>query len=116
MDVSLLRPLNPNELQVLSRQFKQALADIYGNLLDRVVLFGSYARGDFRADSDVDFLVVIKQNTVQFGTEVDKISIPASQIGLDFTVQVSAKPVSASSYYESDSLFYKAVRTEGITI
>lgn len=38
---------------VLTR-FRQALDEIYGNRLDRVVLFGSRARGDARPDSDYD--------------------------------------------------------------
>ena len=89
---------------------------LYGNQLDRLVLFGSYARGDFRTDSDVDFLVVLKQDTVLFGQEVDKISAVTSQLGLDYTVHVSAKPVSAAAYQQSNRLFYQAVRNEGITI
>jgi predicted nucleotidyltransferase len=41
---------------VLER-FRQALAELYGPALDRVVLFGSRARGDAEADSDYDVAV-----------------------------------------------------------
>ncbi len=92
------------------------MVGIYGNQLDQLVLFGSYARGDFRADSDVDYLVVLKQDTVKFGVEVDKISGPASELGLAYTVHISAKPVSSFSYHYSDNLFYRAVRQEGIQV
>jgi predicted nucleotidyltransferase len=40
--------------------FRQALADLYGPALDRVVLFGSRARGDAKADSDYDVAVFLK--------------------------------------------------------
>ena len=116
MTTSTLNPLTSADLQLLSQQFKQAMLSIYGNKLDQLVLFGSYARGDFRADSDVDYLVVLKQDTVQFGIEVDKISGPASELGLDYTVHISAKPVSSFSYRHSDSLFYQAVRLDGIQV
>lgn len=89
---------------------------MYGVQLDQVILFGSYARGDFRNDSDVDYLVVLKQDTVLFGQEVDKISTIASQLGLDYTVHVSAKPVSATVYKEANRLFYQAVHNEGIVV
>jgi predicted nucleotidyltransferase len=44
---------------VLER-FRQALAELYGPALDRVVLFGSRARGDAEADSDYDVAVFLK--------------------------------------------------------
>ncbi|MBO0931742.1 nucleotidyltransferase domain-containing protein [Fibrella aquatilis] len=116
MNSTSLKPLSEAELGALSQQLKRALLSIYGPQLDRLILFGSYARGDFRSDSDVDYLVVLKQDTVHFGPEVDKISIVASQLGLDYTVHVSAKPVSATAYNQSTRLFYQAVRSEGIVV
>ena len=43
----------------LSR-LKTALQRLYGDEIDRVVLFGSRARGDARADSDYDIAVFLK--------------------------------------------------------
>ena len=43
---------------VLTR-FHEALAELYESRLDRVVLFGSRARGDARADSDYDVAVFL---------------------------------------------------------
>lgn len=37
------------------------LKDYFGDDLDRVVLFGSYARGEERADSDIDLFVVVSK-------------------------------------------------------
>ena len=34
------------------KRFRAALAELYGERLERVVLFGSRARGDAREDSD----------------------------------------------------------------
>jgi predicted nucleotidyltransferase len=42
------------------QSFRQALAELYGPALDRVVLFGSRARGDAKADSDYDVAVFLK--------------------------------------------------------
>jgi len=40
--------------------FREALAELYGPMLDRVVLFGSRARGDAEEDSDYDVAVFLK--------------------------------------------------------
>src|SRR5262245_20753324 len=42
-----------------------------GSRLDRLVLFGSHARGEARDDSDVDLLVVINDLTFADGRDVD---------------------------------------------
>ena len=42
----------------LSR-YLSVVQNIYGNLLKRVVLFGSYARGDYHEDSDVDIMIFL---------------------------------------------------------
>ena len=43
------------------RSFRDALAELYGPALDRVVLFGSRARGDAGPDSDYDLAVFLKR-------------------------------------------------------
>ena len=47
-------------LDPVLRSFCDALAELYGPVLDRVVLFGSRARGDARPDSDYDVAVFLK--------------------------------------------------------
>ena len=39
---------------------RDALAALYGDNIDRIVLFGSRARGDAREDSDYDIAVFLK--------------------------------------------------------
>ena len=44
---------------ILSR-FRAALQEVYGERIERVVLFGSRARGDFQPDSDYDVAVFLR--------------------------------------------------------
>ncbi|WP_456421086.1 nucleotidyltransferase family protein [Thermococcus sp.] len=50
-----------DELLEILREVKEKLAEILGDDLVEVILFGSYARGEAREDSDVDVLVVVKK-------------------------------------------------------
>jgi uncharacterized protein len=43
----------------------------FGERLTRLILFGSYARGEATEDSDVDLLIVVKDLTAQDGRIVD---------------------------------------------
>lgn len=49
----------PFDDSVLSR-VRDALAALYGDNIDRIVLYGSRARGDAREDSDYDVAVFLK--------------------------------------------------------
>ena len=116
MNKPTLKSLTRAELKAISHRFKAELTTLYGDQLAELILFGSYARGDYSTYSDVDYLVVLNQNSVQFGLEIDKISLISSDLGLDYTIHVSAKPVSISDYNSSNRLFYQAIRSEGIPI
>src|SRR5712691_2261832 len=52
---------------VLNR-FRAALNEAYGERIERVVLFGSRARGDARPDSDYDVAVFLKDRSPDEGT------------------------------------------------
>ena len=39
-------------------QYVEEVRKIYGEHLKSVILYGSYARGDFRPDSDIDIMIL----------------------------------------------------------
>ncbi len=110
------KALSPDQLQALSQDVKQALMELYGDRLAQVILFGSYARGDFRAESDVDYLIVLNDDEVKSGREIWFFGGTASDLTDKFNVFVSFKPTSVKKYLTSDLLFYQNVRREGKTI
>lgn len=85
-----------NKDPVLIR-FRAAVAEAYGDRLERVVLFGSRARGDHRPDSDYDIAVFVRN----CGTLWDELGI-LGEITTDILNEtgavISAKPFLAGSY------------------
>ncbi len=52
----------PKDLvEALERALVESFVKVFGDELVSLVLFGSYARGDFEGDSDVDLLVVLEE-------------------------------------------------------
>ncbi len=98
---------------VLTR-FRAALDAAYGNRLERVVLFGSRARGDARPESDYDIAVFL-QEPDSFWTESGRLAEIETDILLETGAVINALPFAACAYREQTPLMHE-VRREGFDL
>jgi predicted nucleotidyltransferase len=96
------------------RRFRSALAETYGDRLERTVLFGSRARGDFQPDSDYDIAVFIR-GRAGWLDEVIRLADLGTDILMDTGAVISAKPFRARAYNEPSPLM-RTIRREGIDL
>jgi uncharacterized protein len=78
----------PQQIRKLMKELKEGLVHIYGDKLKGVYLYGSYARGDYRAGSDVDVMILLKGYR-NYWNEQKRISQLASDVSLEYDVTVS---------------------------
>lgn len=94
--------------------FRAALDEMYGERLDRVVLFGSRARGTAHPDSDYDVAIFLKSLPDRWA-EMDRLA----QLRVSFLdregVFFDALPYLASTYAERTPLMYE-IRREGVDL
>ncbi len=98
---------------VLSR-FRAALDKSYGERVERVVLFGSRARGDARPDSDYDIAVFLK-HPESFATEAGRIAAIETDILFDTGAIINAIPFRAGAYRERTGLMQE-LRSHGLDL
>lgn len=101
-------------LDHLLGDLRNGLSTIYGNRLSGVYLFGSHARQEADAESDVDILVVLDQ-IEQYGQEVSATGPLISKLSLQFGVSISRVFVSRQDWVARHTPFLANVREEAIS-
>lgn len=62
------------QIETILTKTQQSLKTVYGEQLEKIVLFGSQGRGDATPESDIDILIVLK-NSFNYSQESERISI-----------------------------------------
>ena len=93
---------------------RKKLDGIYGNRLERVVLFGSRARGDAREDSDYDVAVFLRDMDKR-DPELYRLADLSTALIQETGELVHAMPYHAGAYNERTPLM-REIRIEGIDL
>jgi len=85
------------EIIEILKEFKSNLKNLYRDKLSKVILYGSYARGEQTEDSDVDIAIVLKGVFRSF-EEIDRMTAIAGSIDLKYNILLSLHPISEEDY------------------
>ncbi len=94
-------------------EFVQRVRSLYGDRLKRVVVYGSCARNEATAESDIDLAVVLADDVVP-GKEIDRMIDIITDLNLEYRVLLSIYPVSEEDYLHRESPLLINIRREGI--
>jgi predicted nucleotidyltransferase len=110
----LAKPLADPTQHPAMRRFAAAVRALYGNRVERIVLFGSRARGDAREDSDWDVAVFL-HGPLHWWVEVGELADIATEVLYETGAVISAKPFRAGAYANRTALMHD-VRQDGIDL
>lgn len=94
-------------------ELKDRLADLYGERLKGVYLFGSYARDEADEESDMDVLIVLDQAD-NYSGEVNRTGEVTSNLSLKYGITISRVFASEKRWREDQTMFFLNLRDEAI--
>lgn len=110
-----LRHLNKTEKNALERFVKRVRDELADNVAD-IEFFGSKARGDYSASSDIDILVIAKRRTLEV---MDKVAEITSELNLEYNCSLSPVVFSEDEYKRNAAMgspFSLSVAAEGVKL
>lgn len=108
----------PVTIETLLSQYVGLLKQIYGTHLKTVILYGSYARGDYKADSDIDIMILLDMEDMDIKKFRHDLSGTTFDFNLDHDLDI--KPIAKNKEHFEQWVkvypFYANVDREGIKI
>ncbi len=108
----------PAYISNIIQDFAKNVRKILGNSLDSVIVYGSYARGDYSELSDIDIMLLVSLGE----EEIKKISDQISDLAFDFMMKygVDISPVITNidhfNYWVDNLSYYRNIRDEGVRL
>ena len=108
----------PDVISNIVYGFALKVKGLLGSDLSKVIVYGSYARGDYHSGSDVDVMILVKMTDEEIKKVAQIIYDFAYDIELEKSVHISVviKNEEHFEYWEDTLPYYKNVRKEGVEI
>lgn len=106
------------KINELMNKYVALLYKIYGKHLKSVILYGSYARGDYTKDSDIDIMVLLDLSDIEIKKYRHELSDVTYDFNMDYDVDI--KPIAKNQEHFNKWVevypFYSNVVSEGVKL
>ena len=108
----------PDTVKDIIYQFSQQMKNVFGPHLVKVIVYGSYARDDYKCNSDVDVMILVDLPESEIKKMENGLYDIAFEIEISTGIDISPILKSEAQYeYWADVLpFYRSVREEGVVV
>lgn len=102
--------------QAVIHEVVEILKNEYGTRLHQVILYGSYARGDFHDESDMDFLVIFNDPVIAVKDELQVYGPAMVRLGEKHGLVVSVMPTSLHHFQTSKRSIFRFIKQDGVVV
>ena len=102
-------------LQEVFEKMIPGFQTIFGNVLERIILYGSVARGTQTAESDIDIAVIVRRYTEDMHDKMIDLTV---DLELEYNKVLSVLLIDYDNFRECEDVlpFYKNMMKDGIML
>ena len=108
----------PDTMRILIEQYILEVRKIYGSHLCKVILYGSYARGDYKTDSDIDIMILLDISDIELKKYSQQLFYMTYDFNMDHNLDI--KPIAKSEQHfrkwVTNYHFYANINKEGVIL
>ncbi len=106
------------KIRNILNEYVQGIVRIYGDKLHSVILYGSYARGDYHKDSDIDIMILLDMTELDIKSYRHQLSDLTYDINETYDCDINpiAKSINTFIQWEDAYPFYNNIKNEGINL
>ena len=107
-----------NELSIILRKLAEVYKSVYGERIVKIFLYGSYARGDFDRESDIDIVALVRGERSVLQEQLKQVWDISSDLELEYDTILSPTVIPYEEYirYIDVLPYYKNIEKEGVEI
>ena len=108
----------PKTIQCILMEYKELIESLNHEHVKAVILYGSYARGDYTEDSDIDIMILVDLSEEEIQKSRDRVSDFTYDFNWQYDVQIVpvVQNIQHFNYWKKVYLFYRNVEEEGVLI
>jgi len=103
------------KIKTILDEVKKCLKEIYGDKLKGIILYGSYARGDFTDGSDIDLILLLEDMKDPLA-EREKYFNEIWKLDLKYDTVISLLPLKEEEYRKRKLPVILNAKREGISL
>jgi len=106
------------DLKAITDQLVAIYRNVYGDDIDRILLYGSYARGDSRDDSDIDVVAIVSGDRSQLQQKLKTVWNEAADLGVlyDAVISPTVIPLDEFNQHKDTLPYYRNIDKEGVLL
>lgn len=108
----------PDSLLIILKNYHDDVKKIFGSALYKVILYGSYARGDFKQDSDIDIMILADVHPEEVSKYADKVYDITYDYEMQYDMEINPVVQSIQTYekWKKTYPFFMSIEKEGIAV
>lgn len=108
----------PQQIQGLMQQYVATIRKIYGSHLRQVILYGSYARGDYNKESDLDIMILLDLSDMDIKEYRHQLTDATFDFNMDYDLDIKPIVKNEKHYnmWVENYPFYANVNRDGVTL